>query len=287
MSATMEVARAGAWRGRLRNRPPLSVCVAGMVLVIAGVAVVLPGVLDGHDPSALSLTQTLQGSSSAHPLGTDALGRDILTRVVHGARTGLLAPLVMATVTLAISVVLALVSGFYGGWVDAGISRVVEVLYSLPNLIVAIVVVGVFGGGLVVAILVLTLLGLPANVWVLRSAVLERRRLAYIESAETMGVRPLGIMVRHLLPTLAPLIAACGFIRFTYGIVDLSALSFLGLGTPPGSTDWGRMLAENRTLVFQNSWASLAPGLALVLAAVSTNLVGDFLYERFQERGER
>jgi ABC-type dipeptide/oligopeptide/nickel transport system permease subunit len=115
--------------------------------------------------------------------------------------------------------------------------------------------------------------------------VVERRNLPYIEAAETLGVSKLRMMFGHLLPNIAPVIAAAFFLRFTYGIVDLSSLSFLGLGSPPGSTDWGRMLAENQVNIFQNVWAALAPGLALVLTAVSTNIVGERLYERFERQG--
>jgi ABC-type dipeptide/oligopeptide/nickel transport system permease subunit len=160
-----------------------------------------------------------------------------------------------------------------------------DILYALPPLIVAIVAVGVFGGGYWLAIAVLIVLNLPHNVRLLRAAVVERRHLPFVEAAETLGVSRLRMMFVHLLPNIAPVVAACFFLRFTYGIVDLSSLSFLGLGVPPGSTDWGRMLAENRAIIFQNLWAALGPGLALVLSAVSANIVGDRLYERFERRG--
>jgi len=275
-------------RRRRLARPdamPASVIVAGIVLAVMAVCALLPRLVAPQDPALINPTESLQRPGGAHLLGTDQLGRDVLSRVIHGAGTALSGPLIIATATIVLSLALSLVAGYFGGWVDAIVGRGVDLLYSLPPLIVAIVLVGVFGGGYWLAIGVLIVLNIPQNVRIMRAAVIERRGLPYVEAAETLGVSPLRIMVRHLLPNIAPVVAACFFLRFTYGIVDLSSLSFLGLGVPPGSSDWGRMLAENRVQIFENAWASIAPGLALVLTAVSANFVGDWLYEHFERRG--
>lgn len=271
-------------RARRLPRVAPSILLAGLVLAVVIAWALVPGLLGADGANDLHPGEALLGPSAEHLLGTDQLGRDVFARVVDGARVALAGPLVIATVTLLLSTLLALAAGYLGGWIDAIVSRAMDVLYSLPPLIVAIVLVGVFGGGYWLAIGVLIVLGLPHNVRLLRAAVIERRHLPYIEAAEMLGVSRLRVMAGQLLPNIAPVVAACFFLRFTYGIIDLSALSFLGLGVPPGSTDWGRMVAENRVVVFQNAWAALAPGLALVLTAVSTNLIGDHLYERFEQR---
>jgi ABC-type dipeptide/oligopeptide/nickel transport system permease subunit len=273
--------------GRLLPRSPVppSVAVAALILASVVACALVPGLFAPASPTTIDPATGLQGPSGAHPLGTDQLGRDVLARVIFGARSALVGPLIVAGATLLISTVLSLLAGYYGGAVDAVVGRSVDVLYSLPPLIVAIVLVGVFGGGYWMAIGVLIVLNVPHNVRILRAAVIERRHLPYVEAAETLGVSPVRIMTRHLLPNIAPVVAVCFFLRFTYGLVDLSALSFLGLGVPPGSTDWGRMLAENRVLVFENAWAAVAPGAALVMTAVSANFVGDWIYEQFERRG--
>jgi ABC-type dipeptide/oligopeptide/nickel transport system permease subunit len=272
---------------RLLPRSPVPPSVAAAALVLTGVVAcaLVPGLFAPASPTTIDPTTGLQAPSAAHVLGTDQLGRDVLSRVIFGARSALVGPLIVATATLVLSTALSLLAGYCGGLTDAVVSRSVDLLYSLPPLIVAIVLVGVFGGGYWMAIGVLIVLNVPHNVRILRAAVIERRHLPYVEAAETLGAPPLRIMTRHLLPNIAPVVAVCFFLRFTYGLVDLSALSFLGLGVPPGSTDWGRMLAENRVLIFQNAWAAVAPGAALVITAVSANFVGDWLYEHFERRG--
>lgn len=286
MSArTLESAPGGrrSWRRAWPQRP-LSVVLSVVVLVVAGVAALLPWLVP-LDTDQITARDALLGPSGEHLLGTDQLGRDVLSRLVAGARSALLGPTVLAAATVVLSTALALVAGFHRGWVDALISRLVDLLYSVPAVVVAIVVVGVLGGGYWTAIAVLLVFGLPQNIRVLRAAVLERVELPYVEAAQALGVPSTTIMVRHLLPGIGPVVVAAFFLQFTYGIVDLSSLSFLGLGVPPGSADWGRMLAENRAALAQNIWAAAAPGAALVAVAVATNLLGDWVFARFEAKG--
>lgn len=272
-------------RWRLRGGAPWSVFMATLLLALLVVCAVLPGIAPVN-PATIDNDAVLKGPSPDHLLGTDQLGRDVFSRVVHGTRYALLGPLIVSTATVFLSTVLALVAGWRRGWVDGLISRAVDFLYSVPALVVAIVVVGVLGGGFWMAILVLILFGLPQNVRVIRAAVLERVNLPYVEAARTLGVRGPSIVVRHLLPGITPVLVASFFLQFAYGLVDLSSLAFLGLGVPPGSSDWGRQLAENRVSLYSNAWAAVAPCLVLVIAATSTNLIGNWLYDRF-EAGRR
>lgn len=263
---------------------PKGVVLAGLLLLIPALCMVFPALGPG-DATTIVSSDAMLRPSAAHWLGTDSLGRDILARLVHGSRSAMLGPLLLAVVTVGISTVLALIGGYYRGWIDAVISRFVDVLYSVPALVVAVVLVGVLGGGYWLGMAVLTVFNLPHNVRLLRAAVQERAQLPYVEAARTLGTSSVRILWRHLIPAISPLIVASLFLRFTYGIVDLSALSFLGLGVPPGSADWGRMLAENRVTLMQNFWATAAPGLALIATAVSANIVGDWLYNRWDSAG--
>ncbi|GAA1002502.1 ABC transporter permease [Acrocarpospora pleiomorpha] len=265
-------------------RTPFMVATAGSVLAVAVIWVLFPAIAP-HDADLIDGSRSLIGPDSGHWLGTDQLGRDVFSRVIDGARTGLLGPLILAAATTAASTVIALVAGYLGGRVDAMTGRIIEVLYSVPPTIVAIVVVGVTGGGWWTAIVVLLVFGLPANVRLARAAVIVRARLPYVEAARTSGLSGVRIIGCHLLPAITPFVVAVFFLTFTYGIVDLSALSFLGLGVPPGAADWGRMIAENRSNLFQNAWATVAPAIALVLIAVSTNIIGDWIYSRYESHG--
>lgn len=267
--------------GRSRPRPSWLLALSLMILAVIAIWALLPSFAP-QDPRRIVPLDAYLGPGNGHVLGTDELGRDVFSRVIHGARGAVLGPVLLAAATVGISTVLALIAGYFGSWVDALVSRFTDVLYSVPPLVVAIVVVGVLGGGFWLAVAVLVLLNLPHNVRVLRAAVLERRQLAYVEAARTLGVSHTGVMIKHLVPVITPIIVASFFLRFTYGIVDLSALSFLGLGVPPGSADWGRMIAENRVAMSQNIWAAAAPGLLLVLTAVAANVVGDWIFSRYE-----
>jgi peptide/nickel transport system permease protein len=240
-----------------------------------------------HDPNAQNLFLGSSGPVSGHPLGTDQLGRDILSRVMAGARTAVLGPLAIALLTTLISTILGLLAGYLGGWTDGLVSRVLDVLYSLPPLLVAIVVVGVLGGGYALGIAVLVVLNVPAGYRSMRAGTLEQRSLPYIESARVLGQTRVRIMTRHVLPNVRPIVYATFFLSFTYSFVDLSTLSFLGLGVAPGTADWGRMAAESRVLVFENPWALIGPLAMIVLTAVSANLVGQGLDGRRSARSSR
>lgn len=264
---------------------PWSVTLSVLVLALVALAALLPAIAP-QDPAAINNADVLNGPGDGYLLGTDQLGRDVFSRLIAGARTALFGPLLLAIATVVLSTSLALLAGWKGGWVDAVISRAVDFLYSMPALVVAIVIVGVLGGGYFMAIAVLVVFGLPHNVRVVRAAVIERVNLPYIEAARTLGVRGTTIVLQHLLPGILPVVVASFFLQFAYGIVDLSSLAFLGLGVPPGASDWGRQLAENRVSVYDNFWAAAAPGIALVAVATAMNLIGDWLFSRF-ERSQR
>jgi peptide/nickel transport system permease protein len=255
---------------------------------IALIAAVFGSLIAPHDPAAQNLLASSQAPSIHHWLGTDQLGRDSFSRLVVGARTAVLGPMAIASLTTLLSTLLGLLAGYLGGWTDAIVGRLLDVIYALPPLLVAIVVVGVLGGGFALALGVLIVLNIPAGFRSMRAAALEQRGLPYIEAARVLGQSRTRIILRHLLPNVLPILFATFFLSFTYSFVDLSTLSFLGLGVSPGTPDWGRMAAENRTMVFDNPLAVIAPLLAIMVTAVSANLVGQRLdgRRRTTEKGQ-
>jgi peptide/nickel transport system permease protein len=164
--------------------------------------------------------------------------------------------------------------------------RVVDFVYALPGLLVAIVVVGVLGGGYYRAVVLLVFLFCPFDTRLVRAATLEQRRRPYVEAARTLGLPRWRIMFLHIWPNVLPVAVANATLAFAFALVSLASLSFLGIGVGPGTADWGRMLSDSRTLLFQNPATALAPGIALVLTAASVNVIGDWLFERFSDRGQ-
>lgn len=212
--------------------------------------------------------------------GTDLLGRDVLSRVIYGGWTALVGPLAVAIGAWMIATVLGLVSGYLGGWVDSAIMRWVDFMLALPAPLIAIVVVGVVGGGYWTAVLVLIILFTAPDTRIVRSAVLEQRPRPYIDAARALGISKTRILFVHILPNVLPIILAYVVLDFAFALVNLAGLSFLGLGVEPGTPDWGRMLFENRTILFTNPMALLLPAAMVILTAVSMNLIGDWLFER-------
>jgi len=264
---------------------PALVVVSTIVLSTVIFSALLGPTAAPFGPGDTDLAKGVSVPSRENLLGTDELGRDILSRLLVGARSAIGGPLIIAAGTLTIATSLALFSAYRRGWVDQIVGRVVDTIYSLPALLIAIVVVGVVGGGYGTAIMVLTVLNVPQNYRIVRGAAIEQRGMPYIEAAQSLGHSTTRIMLRHLLPNVMPFVVAAFFLRFTFAIVELSSLSFIGLGVPPGASDWGRMLSENRHFLESNPWAAIAPGLALVLTAASANIVGRQLYERYSSRG--
>jgi len=264
---------------------PLLVWFALAVLVIVVVCAVFGAAVAPSDPNKQDLLRTFETPSMEHLLGTDDFGRDVLSRLIAGTRTAVLGPLLIALGAMLIGNILGLLAGYRRGRTDSLIMRWVDLMYALPGLLVAIVVAGVLGGGYFLAVALLIVLYSPYDTRIVRGATLEQRPRPYVEAAVALGLPPRQIMARHIYPNLLPVIVANTFLTFAFALVSLSALSFLGLGAAPEQADWGRMLADSRTHLFDNAAWAIASGAAIVLTAASTNLVGDWLYELLSNRG--
>lgn len=266
-----------------RRFSPLTVCCSALLVLFTLAATVGRLLLPGWDAQDLATGAAMPGGG--HLLGTDELGRDIIGMVVAGARSTLAGAALVALGSMVIGNVLGLLAGYRGGWIDTVVRRWADLLLALPALLVTIVVAGIGGGGYALAVGVLVVLTSPADIRLVRSAVLEQRHLAYVEAAETLGLSRFTVMTRHIWPNVLPVVVANTLLNFAGAIVALSSLSFLGLGVPPGAPDWGRMLSENRTLLYDNPSAALAPAVLIIAAAVALNLLGDRLFEAFSDRG--
>jgi peptide/nickel transport system permease protein len=263
------------------------VAIAAAILLVMLVLAVFGSAIAPHNPSTQSLSAASANPGHGYLLGTDSLGRDIFSRVLAGTRLALAGPLVIALGTMTISVFFGLLSGYHGGLADTTVMRAVDIGYALPPLLVAIVVAGVVSGGYWVAVAVLVVVSSPYDIRIIRAVTLEQRQLPYIEAARVLGLTRRRIMVRHILPNLVPFIIVNFCLDFAFALVTLSGLSFLGLGAPPGSSEWGRMLSDNQALVFTNAFGALAPGIMIVLTAASVSIIGDWVAERYAARGVR
>lgn len=271
---------------RRRVKAPSPIIALAVLVVLAVIVLALFGQwLEPHPPQVQTLLDVNQPPSHTHWFGTDALGRDITSRVIAGAKTALLGPLVVALTGAVLSSLLGIASGYFGGAIDMVIQRYVDFMFALPGLLIAIVVVGVVGGGYWLAVAVLSLLNFSGDVRILRGAVIEQRPLPYVEAARTLGVPRWRIMYVHILRNIVAILFANAALDFALALVALAGLAFLGLGSPLGSPEWGRMLAENKDILFTNPAAALAPGVAIVLVATSVTLLGDWIYDRFAYSG--
>jgi peptide/nickel transport system permease protein len=256
-------------------------------LVIAGVLAmaVFGMLLAPQSPAAQHLTVINAPPSGAHWLGTDALGRDVFSRVITGARTAFFGPLVIAAASFLLGNLLGLFAGYRGGVADAVIMRWVDFMWSLPALVILIVVAGAVGSSYWLAIVVLIVLTVPFDTRVIRGATLEQVPRPYVEAVKTLGLPRWKIMLFHIWPNVSPIAVANTCLVFAGSLVTLAGLEFLGLGLPPGTPDWGLMLSQNEALLFTNPLATIAPGLMIVLTAIAMNLIGDWVYEQLTSRG--
>jgi peptide/nickel transport system permease protein len=261
-----------------RSTPTLTLCFGFLaVLLVMGVA---GEWLAPIDPLEQDLLATSSGPTPTHIFGTDQLGRDIFSRVLVGARSAVLGPLVIAAGAMVLGTILGLVAGYRGGKTEAIILRACELLYALPGVLVAIVVVGIAGGGMEIAIALLVVLFSPWDARLVHSVVIQQRSLPYVEAARTLGLPGWRVMGVHILPNIAPTVVANVLLDFVGAIIAVTSLSFLGLGLPTGSPDWGVMVADNRALLGVNSLAVVAPALMIVLTASAMTVVGDWVFDR-------
>jgi peptide/nickel transport system permease protein len=267
-------------RRLLRNR---NVTVgAGVFLVLLTLAV-LAGVLSPYDPKRLYPAQRLKPPSVQNVLGTDEFGRDIASLVLHGSRVSLLVGGVTMVLTSVGGVVIGLIAGYYRR-LDLVIMRVMDGLMAFPAILLAIALMAVRGPGVWNVIISLSVVYLPRTAMLIRSTVLSVRELDYVLAAQALGRGGLGISFRHILPNcMAPLLVQGTFI-FAYAVLAEAILGFLGVGVPPYVPSWGNVIASGKNVIREAFWVSLFPGIALTVAGLSLNLLGDGLRDALDPR---
>jgi peptide/nickel transport system permease protein len=280
--------RGREWRrhflGRLLREKPLGAA-GGVIFILFLLCGIFADFLAPYGMNEISPLNRLKPPSSTFPLGTDNLGRDMLSRCLYGAQLSVIIGFCAAGLATLISVLLGIVTGYLGGKVDLVIQRVVDAWQSFPDLIVLIVVVSVVGPGLPQIIATLGLLLGIAGSRIIRSAVVSVRENMYVHAAHSIGASTPWILWRHILPNVLPPIIVLFTTRVGFVILAESGLAFLGLGVPPPAPTWGGMLSgSGRTFMFQGPWLALAPGLCLTVVVYATNVFGDALRDILDPR---
>ena len=254
--------------------------VALVVVAVAVVAAVWPGLLGGAHPLAVHPADALRAPGAGHPFGTDESGRDVLARVVAGTRASLLVGVVATLVGGGAGVALGLLAGLGGRVLDAVVGRVTEVAFALPLLLVALVVIAVTGPGPVPAMLAVGFATAPGYARIVRGLVRSARASQVVETAVLLGRSPAVVVVRHVLPAALWPVVAVATLGVGQAVVWASALSYLGVGTPPPAPEWGAMLADGRTYLQTAPWMSTFPGIAIVVLATAVTVLGRALRRR-------
>jgi peptide/nickel transport system permease protein len=277
-------ARAGATLTRFARRKPLGAA-GGALMVLMVLAALLADVLATHDPIAIDAADTLARPSARHWLGSDHLGRDIYSRIVHGARISLVVGVASMLLGSALGGILGLLSGYAGGTVDLVVQRVLDILQGLPLLVLALVMAAALGPSIGNVVLAISIPIVPRAARVVRSSVLSIREMQYVEAARALGLRHLRIAFRHVMPnTVGPFIVLCTA-QLGSAILVEAALSFLGLGVPEPYPSWGRMLSVSAAEYAQKApHLVLFPGAAISLAVFGSNLLGDALRDTLDPR---
>ncbi|MDI9389977.1 MAG: ABC transporter permease [Synergistota bacterium] len=271
---------AGLWQETISRFRENSMAMVGFY-VIAAVAIVaiFAPLISFHDPYEINLRQRLLLPSGAHILGTDAFGRDMLSRIIYGARISLLVGLIPSFISMGIGSAVGVTSGYLGGKVDFILMRVADIVIAFPSLLLAMVIMYTLGAGLSNIFIALSFVGWAEAARVVRSQVLSLREQEFVEAAKAMGVRRRAIMARHIFPNCLPSLVVLFTLKVPEFILAEASLSFLGVGAQPPVPSWGLLVSQGKEFIFSAPWVVAFPGGAIFLVALAFNFVGDGLRE--------
>lgn len=254
------------------------------MIVVVLIAIFAP-VLSPHNPTAIHILHRLKPPGTpGHVLGTDSLGRDILSRLLYGSRISLTVGISAVVLGALIGVSAGLAAGYYGGWVDDVIMRIVDIFLAFPGILLAIAALAVLGAGLLNLVLVLGVLNWTGYARLVRGEVLSLREKEFIEAARATGARGWPVMMRHVLPNVVAPLIVVGSFAVASTILTEAALEFLGLGLPPSVASWGAMLAGGENYLTSAWWLAAFPGLAIMITVLGINLLGDWLRDVLDPR---
>jgi peptide/nickel transport system permease protein len=257
-----------------------------IVLSVFGFAAILGPLIAPYDPNAMAFDM-LMPPSWAHPLGTDDLGRDLLSRIIVGTQISLFVGVSTVTIALVAGITLGVLAGYFGGWLDYLIMRYIDLQWAFPNFLIAVYLVAVFGTGLTNVIVAISLAFLDDFARIARGMVLSIREEQYVAAARTVGVSHLRIMWRHILPNAVAPIIVQATVAVSYAILGEATLSFLGLGVEVTTPTWGLILADARSFISRAWWLGIFPGMAIMLTVLSINFIGDALRDFLDVRETR
>jgi len=253
----------------------------GLAIVLVAILAAAAGpVLSPYDPASQELSRRLERPSLSHPFGLDELGRDILSRLLSGARISLLVGLAVVSVSSVVGMLLGSIAGYFGGIVDDVISRAVDVLMAFPGILLAIALVAVLGPNLTNVVIALSVIGWVGYARLVRSQALRAREFEFVQAARALGAGSPRIVLRHVLPTALPSVVVQATLGMAGAIIAEAALSFLGLGVQPPTPSWGTMLDAGRSHLFDAPHLTIFPGLAIAMLVLGFNFLGDGLRDR-------
>jgi peptide/nickel transport system permease protein len=259
--------------------------IGAAIIILAALAAAVGPWLVASDPSMQELPLRLAGPTWAHPLGLDELGRDLLARVLAGARISFVVGLAVVSVSATVGTILGAIAGYWGGVVDDVISRVIDILLAFPGLLLAIALVAVLGPSLLNVLLALTVIGWVGYARLVRGQVLRARTFEYVQAAVALGASPPRVLWRHVIPSAIPAVVVQATLGMAGAIIGEASLSFLGLGVQPPTPSWGSMLNGGRAHLFDAPHLTLVPGLAIALLVLGFNFVGDGLRDLTDPKG--
>lgn len=273
------------WRDALKRFVKNKTAVAAMiVLALMVLCALLADVLTPYGPYETVLANVKAGPGPGHILGSDENGRDILTRILYGARISLSVGFISVMISTIIGSVIGLVSSYYGGWADIILSRVMEMIAAFPSILLAIIFMSIFGRGIQNAVIAIAIVSIPGAARLIRSIALTVKENDYITSARAIGCGSMRIMLRHMLPNILAPIIVNATMSVSGAILSLASLGFLGLGVQPPTAEWGYMLSSGRNYIFSASHIITFPGIAIAITVLSFNLLGDGLRDALDPR---
>ncbi|MDD5800073.1 MAG: ABC transporter permease [Coriobacteriales bacterium] len=275
------------WYSLRGNKAALiSLVVIAVLVVIAIVTTLFPQVLP-YDPYEQDLSASFQAPSAAHWFGTDQQGRDIFCRILVGTRISLSVGLLAVAISLVIGVTLGAIAGYKGGIVDTIIMRIMDMMLAIPSILLAIAFMAALGKGIDKAVVAIGLVSIPEYARIVRSQILSVKENDYVAAARVIGDKDSVIIMRHVLPNVAPSIIVRATLGISGAILDCAALGFLGLGVQPPAAEWGDMLGRGRNYIFSAPYTMIFPGLAITVTVLAFNLLGDGLRDAFDPKARR
>ncbi len=259
----------------------------GILLIAITLMVIFASAITTWDPIKQNYNDLLQGPSAAHWMGTDNYGRDVWSRVLNGGRLSLTVGIISVLIGSVAGVVLGLLAGYYGGWVDSAIMRLMDAMLAFPGILMAMTVVAILGGSLTNVMIAVGISSVPGFARLVRGSVLSAKENEYVMAARVAGCRGGRIMVLHILPNVFAPLLTYATLRISTSIIAAASLNFLGLGATRPTPEWGVMLADGRDYMRQYWWLSTFPGLAIMVTAISVNMLGDGLRDALDPRLRR